>query len=128
METPAEIFIVDDDPTMRDALGPRFELEGYNVSTFADGESFLLAARKGSPASILRDIGMQGDRASAFSRSSPRRAIVFRFSSSRGTGIFRLQLRQSRKAFDFIEPFDGDAVVKRVREAIAGQSGERPRK
>ena len=36
-----EIFVVDDDPAVRDALRVVFELEGYRVSAFPYGLSFL---------------------------------------------------------------------------------------
>ena len=46
MASGGEIFIVDDDSTVLKALSVTFSLEGYEVSAFADGESFLLAARQ----------------------------------------------------------------------------------
>ena len=45
-----EIFIVDDDPMVRDMLSDLFTLEGYQVESFAEGSSFLAAARARNPA------------------------------------------------------------------------------
>jgi FixJ family two-component response regulator len=45
MTSSGEIFIVDDDPALRDALLVAFSLGGYHVSGFADGNSFLATAR-----------------------------------------------------------------------------------
>ena len=55
-----EIFVVDDDPAVRDALRVVFELEGYRVSAFPDGLSFLAAARNRMPGCVLLDVHMPG--------------------------------------------------------------------
>ena len=55
-----EIFIVDDDPAVRDALSVVFTLEGFHVSGFAEGNSFLTAARARTPACIILDVHMPG--------------------------------------------------------------------
>ena len=55
-----EIFVVDDDPAVRDALRVVFELEGYRVSAFPDGLSFLAAARNRTPGCVLLDVHMPG--------------------------------------------------------------------
>src|SRR2546426_167727 len=39
-----EIFIVDDDPTVREALSTVMNLQGYRATAFADGGTFLAAA------------------------------------------------------------------------------------
>ena len=51
-----ELFVVDDDVMMRDALSIVFTLAGYRVTGFADTESFLAAARNHTPACILLDL------------------------------------------------------------------------
>ena len=50
------LFIVDDDPMMRDALSIVFTLAGYGVVVFADAETFLAAARTRVPACVLLDL------------------------------------------------------------------------
>ena len=51
-----ELFVVDDDVMMRDALSIVFTLAGYRVTGFADTETFLVAARNHTPACILLDL------------------------------------------------------------------------
>jgi two-component system response regulator FixJ len=51
-----DLFIVDDDVAMRDALAGVFTLAGYCVSVFADAERFLAAARANAPAGVLLDL------------------------------------------------------------------------
>ena len=48
----SEIFIVDDDPLVRDALSEVFVLAGFRAVSFVDGASFLLAARERIPACV----------------------------------------------------------------------------
>ena len=49
-----ELFVVDDDVMMRDALSIVFTLAGYRVTGFADTESFLAAARNHTRLHIAR--------------------------------------------------------------------------
>ena len=50
MEAGAEaVYIVDDDPAVRDALSVLFNMEGYVVETFSDGDTFVQSASKSAP-------------------------------------------------------------------------------
>jgi FixJ family two-component response regulator len=51
-----ELFVVDDDVMIRDALSIVFTLAGYRVTGFADAETFLAAASNHTPACILLDL------------------------------------------------------------------------
>ena len=42
----SDLFIVDDDAMMRDALSVVFTLAGYRVTGFVDGETFLAVAER----------------------------------------------------------------------------------
>ena len=55
-----EIFVVDDDPGVRAALSAVFSREGYRVTCFVDGTSFLAAARARTPACIVLDVHIPG--------------------------------------------------------------------
>lgn len=54
------VFIVEDDPSVRDALGLLLGLHGYSVSMFADAESFLGAYKADWSGCMLVDIRMPG--------------------------------------------------------------------
>jgi two-component system, LuxR family, response regulator FixJ len=117
----AEIFVVDDDPIVCKALFITFSLEGYQVSVFPDGESFLLAAQQRIPACVILDVYMPGRSGleilkdlRAESYEAPILVI-----SARGDIPMAVEAIKSG-AFDFIEkPLDPDAFVERVREAIS---------
>src|SRR5437763_10580799 len=55
-----EIFIVDDDPMVLNALTIVLSRAGYQVTSFAEGGSFLAAARSRTPACIILDVQMPG--------------------------------------------------------------------
>lgn len=54
------VFIVDDDPSVRDSLGLLLGLRGYRTAIFADAESFLHAYAPDWRGCILIDIRMPG--------------------------------------------------------------------
>jgi len=54
------VFIVDDDPSVRDALSLLLGVEDYRVAVFGDAESFLKAYKKTWRGCLLLDIRMPG--------------------------------------------------------------------
>ncbi len=54
------IFIIEDDPSVRDALGLLLGLQGRSVAMFADAETFLQAYRPEWRGCLLIDIRMPG--------------------------------------------------------------------
>ena len=55
-----EIFVVDDDPAVRDTLSMVLSTAGYQVICFADGAALLSVARTRTPACILLDVHIPG--------------------------------------------------------------------
>jgi two-component system, LuxR family, response regulator FixJ len=115
-----DIFVVDDDPAVRDALTIVLSMEGFAVSGFADGATFLTAAAGHTPACVILDVHMPGrsgldilKELNAHHYPSP----IFIIS---GQGDIPMAVDAIKHgALDFIEkPFDADTVVSRVREAI----------
>ena len=116
----SDLFIVDDDVSVRDALTAVFTLEGYRITRFAEGDSFLAAARQHIPACVLLDVHMPGRSGLDILRDINAQrygAPIFVISAQ---GDIPMAVEAIRKgAFDFIEkPFDPEAVVTRVRTAI----------
>jgi FixJ family two-component response regulator len=54
------VFIVDDDQSVRDALGLLLGIRGYSVAIFADAETFLKAYKSEWKGCLLVDIKMPG--------------------------------------------------------------------
>src|SRR5436190_11293507 len=114
------IFIVDDEPAVRDALSVVLSLEGYEVTSFADGGAFLTAARGTTPACVILDVHMPGRSGLDILKELNAQhypAPIFIIS---GQGDIPMAVEAIKHgALDFIEkPFDAVTVVTRVRDAI----------
>ena len=115
------IYIVDDDPAVRDALSVVFELEGFDVSAFESADSFLDAIRSGEPACVLVDVHMPGrsgiDLLKALNAEHyPAPIFIISGQADIPMAVGAIKLG----AYDFIEkPFDAETVVGRVRSALS---------
>ncbi len=119
-----EIHIVDDDPAVRDALSVVFTLEGYHVTGFADGNSFLAVARNRPPTCILLDVHMPGRSGLDILKELNAKNYPVPIFIISGQGDIPMAVDAIKNgALDFIEkPFDANTVVTRVREAIAASA------
>jgi two-component system, LuxR family, response regulator FixJ len=120
MASSGEIFIVDDDPAVRDALSIAFSRVGFYVSVFADGNSFLDTARARLPVCIILDVQMPGRSGLDILKELSTQnygAPIFIISDHGDISIAVDAIKNG--ALDFLEkPFDADAVVARVRDAM----------
>jgi len=115
-----DIFIVDDDQSVRDALAMVLTLEGYQVTSFGEGASFLAAARAHVPACVLLDVNMPGRSGLDILRELNAQDYAAPIFIISGQGDIPMAVDAIKNgAFDFIEkPFDAASVVQRVRESI----------
>src|SRR6476620_1034800 len=115
-----EIFVVDDDPAVRDTLSMVLKAAGYEVICFADGAALLSVARNRTPAAILLDVHIPGKSGldileELHGEDYP--APIFMI-SGQGDIAMAVSAIQSG-ALDFIEkPFRGSEIVARLDEAI----------
>jgi len=119
-----EVFIVDDEPLICEALSVIFTFEGYQVTSFSEADSFLAAARERVPAFVLLDVGIPGrsglDILEELNAGHPR-LPVFIMSGRNDSATVVDAMR--RGALDFIEkPFNTETVTARVRAALAGHT------
>jgi two-component system response regulator FixJ len=116
-----EIFIVDDDPMVRDMLSTFFTLEGYQVESFAEGASFLAAIYGRTPACVLLDVNMPGRSGIDILKELHARGYpvpVFMISGQADVPLAVDAIKSG--AVDVIEkPFNLDAMLERVRDALA---------
>lgn len=115
------IYIVDDDPAVRDALSVLFNMEGYVVETFSDGDAFIQSASKSAPACVMLDVHMPGKSGLEILKALNAEhypAPIFIIS---GQGDIPMAVEAIRNgAYDFIEkPFSAETVLDRVRESLA---------
>ena len=116
-----EIFVVDDDAGVRDALSIVFALEGYKVTGFSDGAAFLAAAHARTPTCVLLDVQMPGRSGLDILRELNAQQYPAPIFIISGVGDIPMAVQAIRNgALDFIEkPFDRRTVVSRVRDAVA---------
>src|SRR5919205_2372211 len=115
-----EIFVVDDDPAVRDTLSMVLSGGGYDVICFADGAALLSVARSRTPACILLDVHIPGKSGLDILKElhgEDYPAPIFMIS---GQGDIAMAVSAIKSgALDFIEkPFRGSEIVARLDEAI----------
>ena len=122
----SEVFIVDNEPSSRELLSTIFTVEGYRVTSFEEGNSFLAVARERAPALVLLDVNMPGRSGLDVLKEldAPNYpAPVFMISGQ--TDIPTAVSAIKHGALDFIKkPFEAEAVVAQVRKTMA--YGQRP--
>lgn len=116
----APVFIVDDDPSVRDALSLLLRIEGFAPCAFGDAGSFLEAFRQRQPACVILDVnlpdesGLQVLREMANERPPP--VVVMSGHGDVATVVAAMKFG----AADFLQkPFAASAMADRVREAVA---------
>jgi len=115
-----EIFIVDDDYDMREALSAILRHEGFRTAAFADGRSFVRLARDQTPACVLLDLCMPG--ASGLdvlreldARNYPAPILII----SAREDVLNVVQAMRNGAFDYLEKrLDAESIVARVVDAI----------
>jgi two-component system, LuxR family, response regulator FixJ len=125
----SEIFIVDDDAAVCNSLSMIFTLEGYRVTTFVDGASFLAAARIRPPACVLLDVHMPGKSGLDILKELDARNYAAPIFIMSGRGDIPTAVEAIKGgAYDFIEKRrDLDTMVAHVRETIDGWTNPRRR-
>jgi FixJ family two-component response regulator len=119
-----EIFVLDDDPAVRETLSLVLSAGGYEVKGFADGGELLALARNRTPACILLDVhipGKSGLDVLKELRGEEYPAPIFMIS---GQGDIAMAVSAIKNgALDFIEkPFRGNEIVVRLNEAIGAHA------
>ena len=125
--TRGEIFVVDDDPAVRETLSMVLSAGGYEVICFADGTALLAVARSRTPACILLDVHIPGTSGLEILKElhgEEYPAPIFMIS---GQGDIAMAVSAIKNgALDFIEkPFRGSEIVARLNEAIAAYARRR---
>src|SRR5436853_7592696 len=115
-----EVFVVDDDPLVRNALSVVLSRAGYQVTCFAEGASFLAAAKSRTPTCVILDVHMPGQSGLDILKELNAQQYPAPIFIISGIGDIPMAVEAIKNgAFDFIEkPFDATTVVARVREAV----------
>jgi FixJ family two-component response regulator len=114
------LVLVDDDESVRKALGRLLRAAGWDVAVFASAEEFLHAAAPASPACLILDVHLPGlsgpelqERLHAQGCKPP---IVF-ISAYQDEGVRDLALQAGAVAF-LQKPFEERALLDAVDRAV----------
>ena len=130
--TSPKLLLVEDDPALAELLEYRFQSEGYNVRTTADGDEALLMAAEDAPDLVILDWMIEGTSGIEVCRR------LRRDKGSAHVPIIMLTAREAEDdrvrgldtgADDYVtKPFSPrellarvSAVLRRVRPALAGE-------
>jgi FixJ family two-component response regulator len=117
------VFIVDDDPSVRDSLTLLLGVHDYRAAVFADAESFLAACRPHWRGCVLLDIRMPGMDGLALQKELLARNVLLPVVVMTGHG----DVASAREAFrsfavDFLEkPLDQARLLSAISEAFTTQ-------
>lgn len=121
------IFIVDDDPSIRDALALLFSLHGHATAIFASAEDFLRAIEPGWRGVVIADIrmgGMSGLEMLEVLSGHPSKLPVIVITAHADIAAARQAFKFH--AVDFLEkPFDHDQLLASVERAMRELPEER---
>ena len=59
-DTDAIVFVVDDDPSIREAIESLIRLAGLRVETFGTAQEFLRSKRPDAPGCVVLDVELPG--------------------------------------------------------------------
>ena len=122
-----EVFIVDDDPAVRETLSLLFSNAGYGVVRFAEGAAFLKVAKERNPVCIILDVPIPGKTGIDLLKELNAQDYPAPIFIMSGQGDIAMAVDAIKNgALDFIEkPFRGSEVVTRVREAIEANARQK---
>ncbi len=123
------VFIVDDDPAVRDAVSLLLRTSGLKVATFASAAAFLGSSAAQQAGCLVLDVRMPGMSGLDLQKQLRAQGCHMPILFMTGHGDVPMAIRAMKGgAFDFIEkPFQGETLLERVREALALDARQRRR-
>lgn len=115
------VFVVDDDPSIRESLSLLLSSAGYGVKAFASARDFLEAERGTPvPACLVLDVKMPGLSGLDLQKELKSRNIIIPIIFITGHGDIPMSVQAMKKgAVDFLpKPFDDDDLLDAVKEAL----------
>jgi len=114
------VYIVDDDPSIRDALALRLGVEGYRTALFADAESFIRALDEDCAGCLVLDLKLPGESGLELQRRLRERGVhmpVVIITAQGDVASARAAFRAD--AIDFLQkPFESRQLLGAVSTAF----------
>ncbi len=123
----AKVFVVDDDPAIRDSLDWLMQSVGLAVETFASAAEFLDNFDDKNAGCLILDVRMPGTSGLDLQEKVRLRCPNLPIIVITGHGDVQMAVRAMKAgAFDFIEkPFNDQTLLDRIQQAISSSSEAR---
>jgi FixJ family two-component response regulator len=127
LDSPQTVFIVDDDPVIRESLCHLLDIAGLRVQTFVSAEEFLGAWSPETPGCLLLDVrlpGMSGMELQTYITEAGRAIPIIIMTAHGDMPMVRKALKAGAIEF-LIKPFPEHELLAAVDEAFALDSAAR---
>src|SRR5271165_5152945 len=123
-ESVSEVYVLDDDVSVREAVGSLIRSVGLKVRTFASAHEFLAGVRKEQPSCLVLDIQLPDINGFELQRELAKKDIQIPIIFLTGHGDIPMSVRAIKAgALEFLtKPFDDEYLLEAIRDAIARQS------
>jgi FixJ family two-component response regulator len=120
-DSDAIVFVIDDDPSVRKALGRLLRAAGFRAEAFATADEFLRRPPPEAPACVILDVQLPGLSGLDLQRALAERDADLPVVFITGHGDIPMTVRAMKAgAADFLpKPFDDEALLAVVRQAVA---------
>ncbi|MFT3966517.1 MAG: response regulator [Sphingobium sp.] len=115
-----QVHVVDDEDAVRASIAFLLELEGYTVSTWQRGTSFLAAAENEAPGVVIMDLRMPEMDGLEVHRRLKEKGVFFPVIMLSGHGDIGLTVTAMKQGtLNFlVKPFEREALLNAVEDAI----------
>jgi FixJ family two-component response regulator len=129
-DAPPTVFVVDDDPGVREAIAGLLAAAGLRAETFGSAQEFLGRERADGPSCLVLDISLPGMSGLEVQRELARAGIStpIIFITAHGD-IPKAVTAMKSGAVEFLtKPFDDDRLLAAIELALARDRAERARR
>ena len=114
------VFVVDDDESVRKSLRMMLKAAGFNTATFSSADEFLATCTPKTMGCIILDVNMPGMDGFKLQEELHRRGSLLPIIFLTGQGSIRLSVHAIKEgAMDFLtKPVDGDKLLACVNQAL----------
>jgi RNA polymerase sigma factor (sigma-70 family) len=119
-ETDAIVFVIDDDPSVREAIRSLIRSVGMRVETFASAQEFMASSRADAPACLVLDVRMPGLSGLDLQRELSEAGISIPIIFITGHGDIPMSVRAMKAgAVEFLtKPFRDQDLLDAIGQAI----------
>src|ERR1700720_322159 len=120
-ESVSEVYVLDDDVSVREGVGSLIRSVGLKVRTFASAQEFLASLRKERPSCLVLDIQLPDINGFELQQELATKDIQIPIIFLTGHGDIPMSVRAIKAgAIEFLtKPFDDEYLLEAIRSAIA---------